>query len=904
MSAKNLTNKVTYVSIKHVSFKKKGDFYMKSSSFIRDLLVKVLLIVIFIFLLMYLFPMPNLKPFYSSIFNNNIQTMKDAAEDYYTTERMPKENGKSTKMTLQDMIDDKLIIPFVDKDGKSCDTKKSYVKVTKKDKEYELKVSLTCGKDSDYIIEKIGCYNFCPTGTCTLAEIKQAEAETKTPIKTVTDKDGNVRVVVPTGGRYVYEYEYKRVFNDEKWRTGDWTNTKERETTDVKLVDTRTQYTGQKKVTSGTTIREEVSYGDRTYYTYDENWKNENKCDGDCSLWKERTLYTGQKKNETKTKKYIHNRYAEKDNWTYDENWTTDTTCTPKTIVGSTAGGNTTLSGTCQLWQERTLYTGQKKVSTGTKMYIHERYGTKDNWTYDDDWTTDVKQETDNLKLWKSRTLYTGQKLVTRNTTKYLHVKYNNKYEWNETGWTTINRAESDDVKLIDKRYTVKKSTETTTTKCDNYQLDTTWYSSKPADTATRKYSSTPANTQTSSNWVVIKDSFKSYNALPTYQGEYWYEFLYSNKDTCVINCNENSKTTVYYYRVYEKRTSNRYQYKYCTPTTTTTPYTDEKVVSDPTSYVNNGYTITKTEYNYKVRKTIRYVEAYQETESITPPAGYEYTGQSATSTVNSYISLGKWVTNKEALGEYTYNVKTTKQYKYAHNNPTRYFIEDTATTSITPPAGFEYSGRYYTVTKNTYVSLGKWVTNREALGEYTYNIITTKQYKYAYNNPYRYFVEDIETDSITPPAGFVYSGKNYTITKITYTSLGKWVTSIDKLGEYSYNIKTAKQYKHKYKHTEKYEKDRKWTTNTYPDEGYEFTGNTKTVKKDTYIDLGKWVNKKSDLGEYTYNIKTRTQYKYKYRTTTTRTEYKWARSNPGNGFEPTGNYRKIYIPDYSNKQK
>ena len=71
------------------------------SSFLRDILVKVLFITIFIFLLMYLFPMPNLTPFYSSIFNDNIQTMKDAAEDYYTTKRMPTEDGKSTKMTLQ-----------------------------------------------------------------------------------------------------------------------------------------------------------------------------------------------------------------------------------------------------------------------------------------------------------------------------------------------------------------------------------------------------------------------------------------------------------------------------------------------------------------------------------------------------------------------------------------------------------------------------------------------------------------------------------------------------------------------------------------------------------------------------------------------------------------------------------
>jgi hypothetical protein len=63
--------------------------------------------------------------------------MKDAAEKYYTTERMPSKVGMSTKMTLKEMEDKKLIIPFVDKDNKSCDKNKSYVKVTKKKTEYD-----------------------------------------------------------------------------------------------------------------------------------------------------------------------------------------------------------------------------------------------------------------------------------------------------------------------------------------------------------------------------------------------------------------------------------------------------------------------------------------------------------------------------------------------------------------------------------------------------------------------------------------------------------------------------------------------------------------------------------------------------------------------------------------------
>ena len=160
---------------------------MKNSNFIRDLLVKLLLIVIFIFLLMKLIPMPNLTAYYDSIFNNNINSMKDAAKNYYTVERMPSEVGKSTKMTLQEMLDQNLILPFTDKDGNSCDTKKSYVKVTKGDTEYELKVSLTCNGETKYVIEKIGCYDFCTSGSCSLADKTTKEEK---EVKTETTKDG------------------------------------------------------------------------------------------------------------------------------------------------------------------------------------------------------------------------------------------------------------------------------------------------------------------------------------------------------------------------------------------------------------------------------------------------------------------------------------------------------------------------------------------------------------------------------------------------------------------------------------------------------------------------------------------------------------------------------------------
>lgn len=170
-----------------------------------DLAIKLILLVLFIFLLIWLFPKQNLNTFYDKVFNENIQTMKNAARDYYTTARLPENIGESTKMTLQEMLNSKLILPFVDKDGKTCDTNASYVQVTKTtDNEYALKVLLSCNNQTDYIIDTIGCNNTCPSGNCNVEEEKPATPAT--PQKTVTQyqfkklvKNDKVNYTCPTG---------------------------------------------------------------------------------------------------------------------------------------------------------------------------------------------------------------------------------------------------------------------------------------------------------------------------------------------------------------------------------------------------------------------------------------------------------------------------------------------------------------------------------------------------------------------------------------------------------------------------------------------------------------------------------------------------------------------------------
>ncbi len=134
---------------------------------LRNIILKLLFIALFIFLLLWLYPSKNTKPFYDAIFNNNIMMMKEVAEDYYTVQRLPKEVGEKHKLTLKEMLDMKLLLPFTDKNGEYCDTEKSYVQVTKlENDEYELKVTLSCKGQTDYIIVYLGCHDLCVDGKC------------------------------------------------------------------------------------------------------------------------------------------------------------------------------------------------------------------------------------------------------------------------------------------------------------------------------------------------------------------------------------------------------------------------------------------------------------------------------------------------------------------------------------------------------------------------------------------------------------------------------------------------------------------------------------------------------------------------------------------------------------------
>ena len=134
----------------------------------KDILIKIILLILFVLLLLWLFPKPNLDSLFDTIYTTNINSMKDAAKSYYTIDKLPENVGDQTSMTLKEMFDNHMLIRFTDKDGKTCDETSSKVEVTKiSDDQYALKVQLNCGEQKDYILETIGCTSVCNNGNCT-----------------------------------------------------------------------------------------------------------------------------------------------------------------------------------------------------------------------------------------------------------------------------------------------------------------------------------------------------------------------------------------------------------------------------------------------------------------------------------------------------------------------------------------------------------------------------------------------------------------------------------------------------------------------------------------------------------------------------------------------------------------
>lgn len=87
----------------------------------------------------------------TDIMHDALKSMDVVARDYFQGDKLPKEVGESDEITLEELINKKLIQDIIDEDGNKCDVKKSTIKVIRLDEKYQIKSTLKCDSFDDYL---------------------------------------------------------------------------------------------------------------------------------------------------------------------------------------------------------------------------------------------------------------------------------------------------------------------------------------------------------------------------------------------------------------------------------------------------------------------------------------------------------------------------------------------------------------------------------------------------------------------------------------------------------------------------------------------------------------------------------------------------------------------------------
>lgn len=222
----------------------------------KSIIVKLLLIVIIVFLIIWLFPTKKyvkniidqrLGTNENRIFNANIETMKNAATSYYNGSRLPEKNGDSRTLTLREMIDKNLLMNFTDSNGKKCNTEDSYVKVTKNEDDYSLKVNLVCKDKKGYINSYINGKS-CTNEVCSKKKLDEKSSETENK---ETEKSNQEETKNETASSQQCQYVKK---TNGYYKYGAWTNWS---LEPIQNTNTREVQTKQEKIQTGTVLTQD-----------------------------------------------------------------------------------------------------------------------------------------------------------------------------------------------------------------------------------------------------------------------------------------------------------------------------------------------------------------------------------------------------------------------------------------------------------------------------------------------------------------------------------------------------------------------------------------------------------------------------------------------------------------------
>jgi len=212
--------------------------YETKETSVKGIIITILLIILVICVLIWIFPTKkdikgissaNNEPLLNEIFTNNLKVLQNAGKAYYYTATIPKNVGDSTIVTLERLVSEKMLLALRDKDGKLCDEKNSYAKLTKKTNDtYELKSSLKCGDDNDYIVTTLSCDDFknkCKTTTTTKNTTTTTNTTTtKTTNTTNTTTTTNTNKTATTTKSVTYTYRYLFTCKNQTSSYTSWSN--------------------------------------------------------------------------------------------------------------------------------------------------------------------------------------------------------------------------------------------------------------------------------------------------------------------------------------------------------------------------------------------------------------------------------------------------------------------------------------------------------------------------------------------------------------------------------------------------------------------------------------------------------------------------------------------------------
>jgi len=146
-------------------YEEENNDYQKKS-FNKGLIIKIVVVLLCVILLIFLFF--KIKNSFQNkdngllVFNNNVSMMREAGEiHFFQNKNLPSEVGKSSVITVKDLIANDLLTDIKDKNGDTCGYTASYVSLTKADSDYAMKVYLSCPS-----IENTVTYYYDLEGNC------------------------------------------------------------------------------------------------------------------------------------------------------------------------------------------------------------------------------------------------------------------------------------------------------------------------------------------------------------------------------------------------------------------------------------------------------------------------------------------------------------------------------------------------------------------------------------------------------------------------------------------------------------------------------------------------------------------------------------------------------------------